>query len=159
MSKKTKNNLNDFITGTATQWQRQVEYYHNNKRKIKRAQRFALDLMDYMDAHNIKQKDLAEKMGVSPQQVNKILRAKSNLTFETLDKIEDALGVTISNPKIKEQSKVYFQTTGKTMQVVHRTTNKVMETNLSSTSVTKKNPLLDTTIASMDDYKYTAGKI
>lgn len=159
MSKTDNNNLNDFVSKTATQWQEQVEYYHNNKRRIRRAQLFAIDLLDYLDEQKITQKELAERMNVSPQQVNKILRAKSNLTFDTLDKIEEALGITISNPKIKQQATVYFQATGKTMQVVHRKTRKVMETDLISASVTRKNALLTTTIESMNPYQYTADQI
>ena len=39
------------------------------------------------------QKDLADMMGVSPQQVNKMVRGSENLTLETISKVEKALGI------------------------------------------------------------------
>ena len=75
-------NLNTVVTKTATQWKKRAKQDRANRRNIKRSQAFALELMDYMETHNIKQIDLAEKMNVSTQQVNEILRAKANLTFK-----------------------------------------------------------------------------
>ena len=153
------NNLNKKVTKTATGWKARAKQDRSNRRNITRAQLFALELLDYMEIHKIKQKDLAERMDVSPQQVNKILRANANLTFETLDKIEDALGVTISAPTIKGHNAVKSQTVGKTMQVVHRRVQKTMDADLSTTSVTKKNPLLENTIEGINPYQYTADQI
>ena len=155
---KTKN-LNHFITGTSTAWQAQANTYHANKKHIKRAQLFALELLDYMEAHHISQKELAERMGVSPQQVNKILRAKSNLTFDTLDKIEAALGVSISNPKIEALAPIHAKTVSKSMQVVYKNIQGIVKVNKTSKPVNINNPILQTSIKSMDVYKYTAGQI
>lgn len=47
----------------------------------------------YIEEHNITQKELAQRMGVSPQHVNKILRGTPNLSMETIVKIEDALNI------------------------------------------------------------------
>ena len=41
------------------------------------------------------QRKLAEKMGVSPQYINKVVKGKENLTLETIAKIEDVLGITL----------------------------------------------------------------
>lgn len=153
------NNLNTKVTKTATSWKTRAKLDRGNRRNIKRAQLFALELLDYMETHKIKQKDLAERMNVSPQQVNKILRAKSNLTFETLDKIEVALGITITAPKIKVNRTILSQDMGRVMQIVHKRKQKVMETDLSSIPVTKRNPLLVTTMESVGEYKYTADQI
>ncbi|QXP58372.1 transcriptional regulator [Olleya sp. HaHaR_3_96] len=153
------NNLNTKVTKTATSWKTRAKLDRGNRRNIKRAQLFALELLDYMETHKIKQKDLAERMDVSPQQVNKILRAKSNLTFETLDKIEVALGITITAPKIKVNRTILSQDMGRVMQIVHKRKQKVMETDLSSIPVTKRNPLLVTTMESVGEYKYTADQI
>ncbi|MBJ7880693.1 M48 family metallopeptidase [Gelidibacter salicanalis] len=87
------------------------------------------------------------------------LRAKSNLTFETLDKISDALGVVISNPSINGKPTVKSKTVGRDMQIVYKCQQKVIESDLNSASVTKKNAFLATTIESMNAYQYTAGQI
>lgn len=39
----------------------------------------------------VNQKELAQRMGCTPQYVSKILKGKENLSLETISKIEDAL--------------------------------------------------------------------
>lgn len=152
-------NLNKVITKTATQWKARAKQDRTNRRNITRAQVFALELMEYMDLHNIKQIDLANKMGVSAQQVNKILRAKANLTFETLDKIADALEVNISSPKIKTIKSSHSPIMHYSMQIVHRRKHKVIEENLTTKIIVKRNPVLSTSMENMDPYTYTAKQI
>ncbi|UKM65671.1 helix-turn-helix transcriptional regulator [Flavobacteriaceae bacterium GSB9] len=152
-------NLNKIITKTATQWKTRAKQDRNNRRNITRAQAFALELMDYMDLHNIKQTDLANKMGVSAQQVNKILRAKANLTFETLDKIADALEVNIPAPKIREIKSSHSSIVHYSMQIVHKRKHKVIEENITSKIINKQNAVLNTSMENLDLYTYTANQI
>jgi transcriptional regulator with XRE-family HTH domain len=154
-----KKNLNKVITKTALQWKERAKHDRANRRNITRSQAFALELLDYMDLHKIKQIDLADKMGVSPQQVNKILSAKANLTFETLDKIADALKVNISSPKINSNSISYSSIIHHSMQIVHRRKHKVIEENLTSNRIIKRNPVLNTSMENLDSYAYTADQI
>ena len=136
-----------------------AEKDRSNRKNITRAQKFALELLEYLEENNIKQKELAQLMRVSPQQVNKILRAKANLTFETLDKIEDALGVHITSPQINVKKHVHSQTIARTMQLVHKRRSKRIEANISTSGSPKKNAILKTTIENMDYYKFTADQI
>lgn len=152
-------NLNTIVTKTATQWKTRAKQDHSDRRNIKRAQVFALDLMKYMEMHNIKQTDLANKMGVSPQQVNKILRAKANLTFDTLDKIADALAVHITSPKIKTIKSVHSQIIHNSMQIVHGSKLKYVEENRTSKRIYKQNAILQTTMENMESYANTANQI
>lgn len=152
-------NLNTIATKTATRWKDRAKQDRSNRRNVSRAQAFALELMDYMDNHKLKQTDLADKMGVTPQQVNKILRAKANLTFETLDKIADALEVNISSPKIVKIARSNTPITHHAMQVVHKSKHIRPEEILNSKRVIKKNPVLYTSIESMSPYEYTANQI
>jgi transcriptional regulator with XRE-family HTH domain len=152
-------NLNKVITKTATQWKERARKDRSNRRNITRAQAFALELMDYMDVHNIKQVDLANEMGVTAQQVNKILRAKANLTFETIDKIADALGVKISSPKIMSGNSSQTPVIHSSMQIVHQRKFKVIEENVTSKRINKRNPVLNTNMENMDLYTYTANQI
>lgn len=158
MTKKGKN-LNQITSRTATQWKERAERDKGNRKKISRAQKFSLELLEYLDDNNITQKELAKLMGVSPQQVNKILRAQANLTFETLDKIEEALEVTISSPIIKIKKQMHSQTFKSVMQVVYKKSFKQFEENFSTSGSPEKNPVLDTTIENMDYYDYTAEQI
>ena len=153
------NNLNNKIIATATQWKTRAKKDRSNRRNISRAQAFALELMDYMDVHNIKQTDLANKMGVSAQQVNKILRAKANLTFDTLDKIADALEVDISTPKIQSNKKTHFQYSEHSMKIVYKTKSKITKETITSTEIVSTNPILRTNTENMDSYNFTAKQI
>ena len=52
-------NLNKVVTRTATKWKERARRDRSNRRNITRSQAFALELLDYMDLHEIKQIDLA----------------------------------------------------------------------------------------------------
>jgi transcriptional regulator with XRE-family HTH domain len=154
-------NLNKRITKTATSWKTRAKKDRDNRKNISRTQAFALDLLAYMELNGLKQKDVAKKMKVSPQQVNKILRAKSNITFETLDKIADALGVVVSSPKIvapktRMQSKVLQSS----MQIIHTSgKKKKIEEDIITDKIFKENALLNGDLQAMNGYNYTAVKI
>ena len=59
------------------------------------ARKLALRVLALLEEKAMSQTELAEKMGVSRQQVSKIVKGKENFTFETVDKLEEALGVTL----------------------------------------------------------------
>lgn len=69
----------------------------------KYSKKIALSILIRLDELQWKQKDLAEKMEVSPQQVNKWVKGNENFTLETLGKLSEVLGVElIQVPRIKE---------------------------------------------------------
>jgi len=59
------------------------------------ARKVALRVLDILEQRGISQTALAAKMGVSRQQVTRIVKRKDNFTFETGDKLERALDVTL----------------------------------------------------------------
>lgn len=62
--------------------------------------KIALNIRTILRRMGISQVELAARMGVTPAQVTKILSGKENLGLKTIDKIENALGVSlISVPK------------------------------------------------------------
>ncbi|MDI3318413.1 helix-turn-helix domain-containing protein [Pinibacter soli] len=59
------------------------------------------------DSETVNQKVLAEKIGVSPQYISKVVSGNENLTLETIAKISEALGVElISFPLFKDDLQV-----------------------------------------------------
>ena len=50
-----------------------------------------MEMLDRMDFLGVNQKELAKRMGCTPQYVSKILKGKENLSLETISKIEEAL--------------------------------------------------------------------
>ncbi|PKQ69978.1 helix-turn-helix transcriptional regulator [Raineya orbicola] len=72
-------------------WINEQEWRRQNAEWIKISQRIALRILSILDEKGISQKELAERMGVSPQQVSKIVRGQENLTLETISKLEKCL--------------------------------------------------------------------
>ncbi|MBE0393164.1 MULTISPECIES: helix-turn-helix transcriptional regulator [unclassified Flavobacterium] len=69
--------------------------YKANKKWIDHSFNVATTVLEALKHKGMSQKDLAKKMNVSAQQVNKIIKGKQNLTFETVGKLEDALGISL----------------------------------------------------------------
>lgn len=83
----------------------------NNWRIANRAwlhvsQRIAFDILERLDDLGWTQKVLAEKMGVSPQYVNKLVRGSENLTLETLVKLQTILDIPILASYFEEKKQV-----------------------------------------------------
>lgn len=62
---------------------------------LRESQKIALKILLRLDELGWSQKDLAAKMQVSPQQVNKIIRGKENLTLETQIKIQEIMDIPV----------------------------------------------------------------
>ncbi|OWW25056.1 hypothetical protein B4Q04_10940 [Zobellia sp. OII3] len=154
-----KININKIAVKTATQWKDRAKKDRANRRQISRAQKFALDLLDFLDENKISQKELAQRMEVSPQQVNKILRAKANLTFETLDKIEAALGVTLSSPTFINKKPIQSKPIEHTMTLVHKAARKQVEPIYNRNIGSTKNSILETTLENVENLAFTADQI
>lgn len=76
-------------------WRGGVEFRKANKEWLSLSADIALKVMDEMERQEIKGNELAVRMGVSPQQVSKILKGRENLKLETIAKINQALGVKV----------------------------------------------------------------
>lgn len=66
---------------------------------------FASEVFLRMKALNLKKKDLADLMGITPPAVTKMLSNSSNLKMHTIAKIAAALGCTIEPIKLKPVGK------------------------------------------------------
>jgi transcriptional regulator with XRE-family HTH domain len=79
-----------------------------NSGAIHEAMLISLKVLKTLKTQKLKQKDLAIKMGVSAQQVNKIIRGSENLTLETLNKLEKALGAAFLPSSVAKKVKMKF---------------------------------------------------
>ena len=59
------------------------------------ALRILRSIRDQKLVNGMTQKKLAERIGVSPQYINKVVKGRENLTLETIVKIQKALGVSL----------------------------------------------------------------
>jgi len=78
-------------------WMAKAQFRRDNRQWLKRSATIAIKVLDALKAQGLTQKDFAERMGVSPQQINKITSGQENLTLETITNLELLLGIQIIN--------------------------------------------------------------
>jgi transcriptional regulator with XRE-family HTH domain len=83
------------ISDRKSGWHKDARERYTNRTRNDKAFNIALKLLKYQEANNLNQNELAEKIGVSKQYINRILQGKENLTLRTIGKIEQALKISI----------------------------------------------------------------
>lgn len=92
--------LNKLASGESN-WMDKAKTRQKNRAWLKHSQKIAIKLLSTLrdnkriDKGITNQKQLAEALGVSPQQINKIVKGKENLTLETISKLEQALNISL----------------------------------------------------------------
>ena len=77
--------------GIDNTWREDSAYRQANKGWLKKSAQIAIKINRALRDKKMCQKDLADKLNVSAQQVNKILKGRENLTLETISRLEGAL--------------------------------------------------------------------
>ena len=73
----------------------QVKQRIKNRAMLRESQKIAIKVLLKLDELGWSQRKLAEKMGVTPQHINKIVSGKENLTIETQIKLQEILDIPI----------------------------------------------------------------
>lgn len=102
---KSLDRLNELAAGRMSTWHEEADWYRMNIGWLKRSSKIAFRILSELEKQGISQKELALRMGVTPQYVNKIVKGKENLSLETIWKIEEALGITLISV---DQNVAYF---------------------------------------------------
>lgn len=76
-----------------TEWRIEEEERQAVRQESRKAGLVATQLAFYMKTNKISQTKLGKEIGVSPQQISKILKGRENLTIGTIEKIEKALRI------------------------------------------------------------------
>ena len=91
-----ENNKEKFLSFVAKETSKDIledaKYYVENSDFIRFSNNIALLILDRLDQSKWTQKQLAEAIGVSPQQVSKWVKGGENLTISTIINISNALG-------------------------------------------------------------------
>ena len=91
-----ENNKEKFLSLVSKETSKDIledaKYYVENNEFIRFSNNIALLILDRLDQLKWSQKQLAEKMGVSPQQVSKWVKGGENLTISTIMNISAAIG-------------------------------------------------------------------
>ena len=87
------NKLDALVSKNPSKWVEESSFRLENKERIRYSQQVAVRILRTLRERDLKQKDLADMLGVTPQTVNKWVKGSENFTFETIDKIEKALKI------------------------------------------------------------------
>jgi len=97
-----KEKLSKLTSDQSSTWKAKVKYRRENREWLKKSAAIAVRVLDALTEQNLSQKELAERMNISPQQISKIVKGHENLTLETISNLELALGIQIMDDKIDQ---------------------------------------------------------
>lgn len=92
MSKATEF-LYDQQSATPSKWRNAAEWRRKNENWLKYSRVITMKTMQAMDKQSVTQSILAKRMGCSQQYVSNLLKGSSNMTLETISRIETALNI------------------------------------------------------------------
>ena len=101
-SKSVLDKLNEVSSKESSKWLDQANWRIENEAWLDKSADIALRILRTLRSKSITQKDLADRLGVSAQYINKIVKGKENLTLDTICKLEQALDIeliTVSTSK------------------------------------------------------------
>ncbi|GHT89413.1 hypothetical protein FACS189474_6030 [Bacteroidia bacterium] len=89
----TKEKFMTLVSPANEETMQEMHFWQANKTWLRKSKRIAVKVLLALKEQGMSQKELAEKMEVSPQYVSKLLKGNENLTLETLTKLEDILNL------------------------------------------------------------------
>ena len=95
------------LASNNSKWIEEAKKRRENRVWQKHSQKIAIKILKAIREKGIRQKQLAEMIGVSPQQINKIVKGNENLTLVTIAKLESALNIELIFEKINESNVIY----------------------------------------------------
>ena len=94
MSKATEF-LDNHQSSTPSKWKENAQWRRENERWLGYARIITVKVLKAMDDQSVTQTALAEKMGCTQQYVSNLLKGNSNMTLETIAKLESALHIAL----------------------------------------------------------------
>lgn len=95
--------FNKLVNSTNTELLEEIDNRVSDRNWLRKSNRIATKVLMALKEQKMSQKDLAEKMNVSPQYINKLVKGGENFTIETLTKLEDILDIAIFADPIRDR--------------------------------------------------------
>lgn len=92
---KTLNQLLQTPLPKSTDWMDAVADDQKNERRNDLAGAIALRLLAYKRSERLNSQQLADRVGVSPQYMGRVLKGRENLSLDTIAKLEEKTGLTL----------------------------------------------------------------
>ena len=93
MRKKTLDFLKAHQSGKPSTFAEDAKWRQENETWLKWSRALALTIIDYMQENGPTRSDIADRLGVSPQYVSRILSGSTNFSFKSVAEIERKLGI------------------------------------------------------------------
>ena len=78
---------------TPSRWREDAQWRRDNEYWLKYSRYITLQVMRAMDEQSVTQVELAKRMGCTQQYVSNLLKGSSNMTLETIARLENALNI------------------------------------------------------------------
>ena len=78
---------------TPSRWREDAQWRRDNEYWLKYSRYITLRVMRAMDEQSVTQVELAKRMGCTQQYVSNLLKGSSNMTLETIARLENALNI------------------------------------------------------------------
>lgn len=85
--------LNKVLSNQKSTWEKDAKWREANEDWLSDSFKIAVLVLETLHSKNMTQKELADKMKVSPQFINKVVKGQENLSLETIAKLGKALGI------------------------------------------------------------------
>lgn len=95
--------LSKITAGKESKWLEEAKWREANEDWLSFSFDIAVRVLDALKSKGMTQKELAEKMGVSPQFINKVVKGQENLSLETIGKLSKALGIRLVKVEAEEK--------------------------------------------------------
>lgn len=93
MSSKAIQFLEANQSETPSRFVEEANWRKENAGWLRWSRQLATTLIGYMQDNGLKRADLADRLGVSPEYVSRLLSGTENLSFKSITNIEEKLGI------------------------------------------------------------------
>ena len=90
---------------TPSRWREDAQWRRDNEYWLKYARYITLQVLHAMDEQSVTQVELAKRMGCTQQYVSNLLKGSSNMTLETIARLETALNLDILKTALADVDK------------------------------------------------------
>lgn len=87
----------------------ELMYRDENREFLALSEKFALKVRYLLRRKGLTQAELAEKMGVTPTQISKMLSGKENIQLKTIAKLQLALDTSLIDFSIEEEEETFYK--------------------------------------------------
>ena len=92
---KTIDFLREHSSPTPSHWREDAQWRRDNEFWLKYARVITLRVLMSMEEQSVTQAELAKRLGCTQQYVSNLLKGSSNMTIETIARLENALHIDI----------------------------------------------------------------